>query len=74
MGKKMMLDVNNLMKKKQNQKSGKRYKPMELNILQGWLGKKLKSTHPHLGSYTYKLKNDHIYSMPSWVKHLSLKD
>lgn len=39
MGKKMMLDVNNLMKKKQNQKSGKRYKPMELNILQGGLVK-----------------------------------
>lgn len=38
-----------------------------LEYLAGWIAKKLKATHPQLGSYTYK----NLRNMPTWVSHLS---
>lgn len=49
-----------------------------LEYLAGWTAKKLKSTHPQLGFYTYmeeENKNEHPYCLPrnppSWIRHLS---
>jgi hypothetical protein len=38
-----------------------------LYYLAGWIAKKLKITHPHRGTFTYKLHD----CLPSWIKHLS---
>lgn len=37
----------------------------------GFIAKKFKSTHPHLGDFTYKIKSDRAYNLPSWVQQLS---
>lgn len=44
-----------------------------LEYLAGWVAKKLKNTHPHLGNYTYQThkENIHNYSLPNWLSFLS---
>lgn len=41
-----------------------------LEYIAGYLAKKIKSSNPPLGDYTYKIKN-HNYHLPSWVQQLS---
>lgn len=40
-----------------------------LHYSAGWIAKRLKSSHPELGSLTSTL--EHSYNLPSWVNHLS---
>jgi hypothetical protein len=42
-----------------------------IEYLAGWVAYKFKSTHPSLGIFTYESKQEHGYSLPSWVGHLS---
>lgn len=45
-----------------------------LQYLAGWVAKKLKTSHPELGHYTYQNENKTFhstYSLPSWLKFLS---
>jgi hypothetical protein len=45
-----------------------------LEYLAGWIAKKLKASHPHLGDYTnYNLQERYSndFTIPSWVVHLS---
>jgi hypothetical protein len=37
----------------------------------GFIAKKFKNTHPQLGDFTYRIKSDNAYSLPSWVQQLS---
>ena len=37
----------------------------------GFIAKKFKSSNSELGDYTYKIKADHSYTLPSWVQQLS---
>jgi hypothetical protein len=42
-----------------------------IEYLAGWIAYKFKSTDPNLGIFTYESKQEHRYSLPSWVGHLS---
>lgn len=42
-----------------------------LEYIAGFIAKKFKNSHPQLGEYTYKIKSDHAYNLPSWVQQLS---
>ncbi|KAJ3617067.1 hypothetical protein MTP99_009121 [Tenebrio molitor] len=33
----------------------------------GFIAKKFKNTHPQLGDFTYRIKSDNAYSLPSWM-------
>lgn len=42
-----------------------------LEYIAGYLAKKHKENQPELGDFTYKVKSDHSYNIPSWVQQLS---
>lgn len=42
-----------------------------LSYIAGYIAKKFREEHPHLGDYTYKKKAEHDYGIPSWIQHLS---
>jgi hypothetical protein len=42
-----------------------------LAYIAGWIAKKHKSSHPELGDYTYRVREDHTYALPSWIQQLS---
>lgn len=42
-----------------------------LEYIAGYLAKKFKDNVPNLGQYTYTIRTEHNYNLPSWVQQLS---
>lgn len=42
-----------------------------LEYIAGYLAKKFQNSIPNLGDYTYQIRTDHSYNLPSWVQQLS---